>query len=57
MTIDEIKKAIENFLVANKEYLVLSGIFKFEVDTSQKKVQGELVNKQRLKTIKISKSS
>ena len=57
MTIDEIKKAIENFLVANKEYLVLSGIFKFEVDNSQKKVQGELVNKQRLKTIKISKSS
>jgi len=57
MTLEEIKKAIENFLIANKEYLLLSGIFKFEVDTSQKKIQGEVVNKQRLKTIKISKSS
>lgn len=57
MTLEEIKKAIENFLIANKEYLLLSGIFKFEVDTSQKKIQGEVINKQRLKTIKISKSS
>lgn len=57
MTLEEIKKAIDSFLLANKEYLALVGIFKFEVDTSQKKVQGEIVNKQRLKTVKISKSS
>ncbi len=58
MSIEEIKRAIEDFLMANsRDFLISAGILKFEIDTHQKKVQGEIVNKKRLKTVKMSKSS
>jgi hypothetical protein len=58
MNLEEIKTAIEDFLKANShDFLISAGILRFEIDTRQKKIQGEIVNKKRLKTVKMSKSS